>query len=317
MISILKKISYSFIKWYRDKYIPVYGVTNAYAVSDIDEASIILKRYIDGDLPCMISRFGANEMDCYMNYRHSHPLSFLRKVFPFWIGENTKIRMKENAGFFPIDNGALAQFSDLTNSCIHEIDVLVSWLNQEGAIDCFRDVPKVRHLHLEPYWSKNPWTEVLKGKKVLVVHPFVETIRSQYEKRKYLFKDPRVLPDFQQLITIKAVQSIGGKSESFDTWFDALRYMENQIDQVDYDVALIGCGAYGMPLAAHCKKMGKKAVHMGGALQLLFGIKGGRWENPNYCQEFDYSSLFNEYWVYPAAEERPSSADKVENACYW
>lgn len=317
MISIFKKLSFTFIKWYRAKYIPVYSVTNNYALNDIEETSALLREAIENPLPCMISRFGANEMDCYMNYRHSHPFSFLRKIIPFWIGENTKIRMRENAGFFPIDNKNLAKFSDLTDASIKEIDILVSWLHQELYIKDLRDIPKVRHLHLEPYWSKSPWTEVLKDKKVLVVHPFTNTIRSQYLKRKYLFKDQRVLPDFQQLITIKAVQSIGGKCESFKTWFDSLQNMENQIDQVDYDVALIGCGAYGMPLAAHCKRMGKKAVHMGGALQLLFGIKGGRWENPNYSEEYDYTSLFNEYWVRPSEEERPSTADKVEDACYW
>lgn len=46
------------------------------------------------------------------------------------------------------------------------------------------------------------------------------------------------------------------------------------MDKIDYDICLIGCGAYGFPLAAHAKRKGKKAVHLGGALQLLFGIKG-------------------------------------------
>ena len=53
--------------------------------------------------------------------------------------------------------------------------------------------------------------------------------------------------------------------------------MENEIDKHDYEVCLIGCGAYGLPLAAHVKKQGKKAIHIGGALQLLFGIMGKRW----------------------------------------
>ena len=50
--------------------------------------------------------------------------------------------------------------------------------------------------------------------------------------------------------------------------------MKSQMDQTDYDIALIGCGAYGFPLAAHAKRMGKQAIHMGGSLQLLFGIRG-------------------------------------------
>jgi glycerol-3-phosphate dehydrogenase len=47
----------------------------------------------------------------------------------------------------------------------------------------------------------------------------------------------------------------------------------------DYDVALIGCGAYGLPLASHVKRKGKQSIHLGGGLQLLFGIKGKRWDD--------------------------------------
>ena len=54
------------------------------------------------------------------------------------------------------------------------------------------------------------------------------------------------------------------------------------LDKQDYDICLIGAGAYGFPLAAHVKRKGKKAIHLGGALQLLFGVKGKRWEDPNY-----------------------------------
>ena len=33
--------------------------------------------------------------------------------------------------------------------------------------------------------------------------------------------------------------------------------MKMQMDEEDYDIALIGCGAYGMSLAAHAKRKGK------------------------------------------------------------
>ena len=180
---------------------------------------------------------------------------------------------------------------------------------------------KVTLLALEPYWATNPWTRALEGKKVLVIHPFASLIESQYaEKRELLFQDKRVLPNFE-LKTLQAVQSIGGESE-FKDWFEALDWMKNRMDATDYDIALIGCGAYGFPLGAHAKRMGKQSVHLGGALQLLFGIKGKRWENPNYgvpvfgVQNM-YKRLFNEAWVYPTKNMQPKSADKVEGGCYW
>ena len=90
--------------------------------------------------------------------------------------------------------------------------------------------------------------------------------------------------------------------------------MKKQIDKVDFDIAIIGCGAYGMPLAAKLKGAGKQAIHLGGATQLLFGIKGRRWEE-NYPSKI--ATFFNEHWVYPNKEETPQNAKVVERGCYW
>ena len=88
------------------------------------------------------------------------------------------------------------------------------------------------------------------------------------------------------------------------------------MNNIDYDVALIGCGAYGLHLAAHAKRMGKKSVHLGGALQICFGIIGKRYEDPKHVNGF-YLNLFNEHWTRPMSEERPKNSHLVENSCYW
>ena len=167
---------------------------------------------------------------------------------------------------------------------------------------------------LDSFFSQqHPWTYSLKGKKILVVHPFSETIESQYKnKKKKLFKNSEVLPEFASLQTIKAVQSIAGNPVGFDTWFDALDWMKSEIDKKDFDIALLGCGAYALPLAAHIKRMGKKAVHMGGVLQFLFGITCKRYEEND-----EFKPYINEYFVYPDAKDRPKNAFAVEGGCYW
>ena len=58
-------------------------------------------------------------------------------------------------------------------------------------------------------------------------------------------------------------------------------------------------------------------MHLGGATQLLFGIRGKRWEDENYNKQYNYSALMNEYWVRPSEDEIPDGAKKVEGACYW
>jgi hypothetical protein len=126
-----------------------------------------------------------------------------------------------------------------------------------------------------------------------------------------LFKDERVLPDFE-MITLRAVQSIANNKPGFKDWFEALDWMCEKIIRINYDVAIIGAGAYGLPLAAFIKKSGKKAVHIGGASQLLFGIKGARWDQWPY-----YQQLYNEHWIRPLEEDIPKSHMDVENGCYW
>ena len=164
---------------------------------------------------------------------------------------------------------------------------------------------------LEPYYFGQPWSTALKNKKVLVIHPFAQSIQKQYLNRRYLFKNQEVLPEFE-LHTLKAVQTIAGEESEFANWFEALEWMYKEALNIDFDIALIGCGAYGLPLAVQLKRAGKQAIHIGGALQLLFGIKGTRWENKP-----EASILFNEYWIRADLSERPRRLDQVEGGCYW
>lgn len=217
--------------------------------------------------------------------------------------------MQQWSGFFPGSVSKIEQFCELMLADMPEVNILGSWLVGEQYFEKYlASAKKLELKSIEPYFSIDPWTRALKGKRVLVVHPFTKTIASQYERREFLFDNKDFLPEFK-LKTIKAVQSIAGEKTEFCTWFDALDYMKAEIDKEDYDICLIGCGAYGFPLAAHVKRRGKKAFHIGGSLQLLFGIKGKRWENEK--------RLGNEYWVFPRKDETPKAASTIEGGCYW
>ena len=47
-----------------------------------------------------------------------------------------------------------------------------------------------------------------------------------------------------------------GQDTGYASWFDALAAMEREMDAADYDVAIVGAGAYGLPLAAHARDTG-------------------------------------------------------------
>lgn len=217
------------------------------------------------------------------------------------------------SGFFPTTEDAGRRFVDLMLAALDDIDVLGTWCKQEVQFEAhLRGARRVRFRDLEPYMHAHPWSRVLAGKRVLVVHPFAELIAQQYAQRERLFANPDVLPAFD-LHVITAVQSIANNPVPFDSWFDALAHMERQMSAVDFDVAIVGCGAYGLPLAAHAKRMGRQGVHLGGQTQLLFGIKGKRWETGHER----ISALFNAHWVYPREEDRPKNFRVVEGGAYW
>lgn len=301
-----------------------------YGVTDPEKASDIIYNLLESGKPCMIARFGSTELIAIINYlgvinpNHSI-IKFIKGEQPeWWWNENVMDQMQRWSGFFPPTPDNMMRFGKMMIEDAKGVDILGSWINGEQYVsDYTQGAVKVHLRLLEPFWSKNPWIRVLKGKKVLVVHPFAKTIECQYrENRINIFSNSDILPEFE-LNTIQAVQSLGGGTNGFSDWFEALQWMEDEIDKCDYDVCLIGCGAYGMPLAAHVKRRGKQAIHLGGALQLLFGIRGKRWEDPNYgVSEWgipygSYSELMNDYWVRPDNSDKPKTSNAVEGGCYW
>lgn len=285
------------------------------------EAAALLKNRLLDDQPCLIGRFGSIEMEAIMAYLHRNrrmmPLERLYR-FASWdvryIGWKPALKAKllHNAGFFPPKDDQLNRFAELYMGIAPQIDILGSWIHAETLLR--EQMPNTLHIpisDLDPYMTDSPWSKALEGKKVLVIHPFTTSIPSQFSKRKSLFSNPDVLPEFD-LITLKPVQSSGGAKVPFSNWFQALESMKSQTDQLEFDIAIIGAGAYGLPLAAHIKARGKKAVHLGGVTQLLFGIYGNRWENDPKIKR-----LINDSWIRPPDVEKPDNFRTIENGCYW
>lgn len=271
-----------------------------------EEANEWIGDAIEGNDPFMVGRYGSNELSALWKVKNDG------SGFECNINEDLE-KMHFNAGLFPKSKDVLLEFATEMKEATAQVDLMGVWnqLMEEYELKQWGNDPEYCKLRsLEPFWVDNPWSAHLAGKKVLIIHPFAKTIQQQYLKHDKLFSNPNILPDFE-LIVQKAVQTIAGnKDERFETWFEALEYMEKKALMVEFDVAIIGCGAYGFPLASRLKKAGKKAIHLGGATQLLFGIRGSRWE-----EREDYKSMMHDSWVRPL--EKPHNSDRIENGCYW
>ena len=219
-----------------------------------------------------------------------------------------------NAGIFPVEPAALRAAALRLQSALERVDLLALWdsPHQAALVAGLEPMPHRCSLAaLEPWWCAQPWSAALAGKRVLVVHPFARSIKQQWSRRQQLFANPAVLPDFE-LITLVPPQTLAGATQGYASWDQALDQLQRQVAALTFDVALLGCGAYGLPLAAAIAESGRVAVHVGGALQLLFGIRGRRWEaSPRF------ELLMNSSWVRPSREETPAGADQVDGRCYW
>lgn len=255
--------------------------------------------------PFYAGRCGATEMRCMAEYLQNGGVGFSEKI---------RAEMRDLSGMFPTDDAALARFCREYAAAAQHADLLALWdVGAERQV--IRGCAGTRFTQLralEPYYHPDPWSAALAGKKVVVIHPFAATIRAQYEKRALLFRDPAVLPQFASLALLPAVQGLGGQATGYESWFAALCAMQEKLRGMDFEVAIIGAGAYGLPLAATCKQLGRGAVQMSGATQLLFGIRGRRWDHHPVI-----SGFYNDSWVRPGETEGIANPGAVEGGSYW
>lgn len=166
-----------------------------------------------------------------------------------------------------------------------------------------------------------PWTTALKGKKVLVISTHVESIKYQWKNRKQIWGDNyHKMSDFELVDVIRAPYHPSLDDRQYPnthSWGDMVNYIKNLIEEYDYDVLLSGSSTSSPIFVDYAKVMGKVGIQTGGVIQLLFGIKGGRWAKVSAYS--DWNRMFNEHWIYPLKIDQPQN--KIQglesNFAYW
>jgi hypothetical protein len=298
LIRLIKKVSYHIFRLFRK-------------TSDHRLFTNHLKKAIVEEKSLAVGRVGSTEVKAILYYKYPIFRSILKPLMGY--DKKTKIfrHLINNSGFLNADNeDDVIKFGKLYNDAWNNINVIGSWRTEELFISkskkLFIELDKV-----EPFFHDIPWTNYLKGKKVLVIHPFSHSIKKQLPHlHNRVFKKP-IWNKSTEFIVYQAFQGLG--NEKFDqSWFDILDKMKNDIDKLNFDCAIIGCGAFGLPLASHIKYNGKIAIHLGGATQILFGITGTRWENDQ-----KYSDIITNSFIFPSEIEKPNNYKKIEDGCYW
>lgn len=263
--------------------------------------------------PLLVGKIGANELNLlYWLERLVVPgRPFLRRRLHLW-----NLRSCEtNAGLKPRTRPSYRQFALLLRQAALEADYVGVW-HDDAEILLYRQLALKAGFYdlfdICPWFASSDcaWSMALAGRKVFVVSPFLASIQSQYARRELIWQSrPGLLPDFQ----LSGYQFPYLISQNCSlTWQSVYQDVVEAIRRSQCDVVLLGCGALGLPIGMEARRLGCQALHLGGFLQVLFGIHGGR-----FRRDPAYRDLINEHWIAPSSEETPREAGRIEGGCYW
>lgn len=209
---------------------------------------------------------------------------------------------------------------------IRECDAIGTWkgtmfVEQNFFINQYNLTPIYSRV-FEPFYcileGIKPWTHSLLGKKVLIVNPFVDSMKKQLTNKFQIFKHEKVFLDEQDFVFYKSYMTQAG-NHLHSSWVETFKLMCEDIKKLDFDIALLGCGCYGHPLCDFIRnELNKSAIYVGGGLQLLFGVMGKRW-----LERQDWQKIIKDNdckFIRPSKEEQcPNykNAGVVDGGCYW
>ena len=294
-------------------------------------ASFIASRLKEGR-PFLIPRVShaetnmAHAMKLYDDVRAGRQRQMGIPQLTKYIGEGTKV-LKNNAGIRADTLQLLRLYSQMYFAAFEHADLCLTWAPWDNMFPI--TVAPHRHIYdilrrtggttlyagvldIFNYIQSHPWTQQLRGKRLLLISPFVESIKTRVPYREGLY-GVDLFPECE-FVFLKPPQTQGtNKSRPFIQEFqDFVKRIEAVKDE--FDVALVSCGGYGNLVCDGIFKMGKSAIFIGGVLQMYFGIYGQRWmrDNPDILRLY-----MNKRWGRPSKEERPEGYKGIEGACYF
>ena len=175
--------------------------------------------------------------------------------------------------------------------------------------------------NLEPYYIEPElrWSKYLACKRVAIISSFAQTCEEQTYMAKAIWGDnsKTILPSSTSWVPIQTYYG-PAVAQGNAQWPYAMNYKDAIHDVVERtleqrpNIAIIGCGGLGMIIGSQLKNAGIQCIVLGGATQILFGVRGKRWANHEVISKF-----FNDAWVYPPFSCIPRLAGQIEGGCYW
>lgn len=280
---------------------------------DCEEGYKRIQELINKELPFFIGRLSGNETLLCGLYLNNYPISSDLHT-SMCINAGILIKNQEDL------NKYVTQYVDSVKNC----NLLAIWTEGGMYAQCklFYDflhnkISKTfsdKYIHsrsIEFYYHlNNLHFKSIKNKNILVISSHVNTINNQICKNDFLF--PKKIFENCNFIVVLPPQQHCGNTDG-RTWDVHFEEFKTKIKDINFDIALVSCGGFGMIICNYIfSELQKSAIYVGGSLQLLFGIMGKRWE-----ENLTVRLLKNNYWCYPRDEDKPKNYNLIENGCYW
>lgn len=278
-----------------------------------EKDNLFIKNVILENKPFFIGRIAGCELKIAYNFLKGDLLDIVDELK----------ELENNAGIKINNNDSLKKYVEELVESYKNCTVIAEWeitgkvfsytgIGQQLITSKTIAIPKIDARALEPYYFKNSWMPALTGKKILIVHPFLNTFSKQIYNFDKIFPD-RPWFDKCEIKFIQPPFTLAGNHQDKDWQEHFQLFIEELKEKNDFDIALVAAGGYGMLISNYIfKEMGKSVMYIGGALQLFFGVIGKRWfENKEILK------LVNDDWIRPTKEDKPQNFINVEKGCYW
>lgn len=279
----------------------------------------LIHRLLTSPMPQMIGRIAGVELK----------VAYYILEQPHHIRDQDLIELENNAGIHITSHESLKEYSTRLIEAYDACSAIATWetsgkvyeltgIGQDFIERRTRHIPKISAISLEPYYlspTDLTWMEALKGKRILILHPFVHTIQRQIHHLKEIYPNHSWFEGctFQ---LIRPPFTLAGNHKGVDWkvhYEECIDSIRKEYEAQPFDVALVGAGGYGMLLSYFIhKELNVSTIYVGGALQLFFGVIGKRWFTNKRVME-----LVNDSWMRPLCEDKPVEFQKVERGCYW
>lgn len=274
-------------------------------IPDVNSSNKIVTDLLNNNKPFHVARLAGPLSTVCMNICEKQNPSTMQVKY-----------LVSNDGMYYNEPSDLLRIAELYTSGICSADYLACFPSlvveeQEYFLNKFKHIKPLHNRCLEPFYTDDvPWSKSLSTRKVLVVTSHVNSITKQIHNKKL----PDVWSDDQEFVLYKSYSTQAGNRLHKDC-VETLNIMKSEISELEFDLAILGCGGYGLMLGDYIKNhLNKSSIYIGGAIQLLFGVMGSRWSNNSLVK-----SKLNNFtdFIEPVEEDRINNYQSIENGCYW